>query len=406
MSNSSFSFGATNLNGNNLGTGTTIFKNVDPFNTLNFKTVSVVQNGALSLVNPTGDTIILSASTNTGSGEANTASNVGLGTGIFRTKVGDELRFRSIIGAGTLSIGIVDGGNTIQLSGSTTSTAAAGSSGEIQFNGGGTGSTLSSSQSLYYCSTTDSLLLGCGTSNGCFSFGMGVDVTSCGYNSFSQGRNSFASGYNAAAFGCATCSTGYNAFTTGYQNCAYANNSAIIGGCNNSICSGNQGAVIIGGFNIDLTGTQYVDTAVVENLAIINPPSAGGSNDVLTWESGSTGTGIIRKIPQASISDSRLKTNTIKITDAIERLKNLNVYEYEFNDKVQPKSLVGQRKYGLIAQEVESRLPLAVRDNLVFDGVTYKTVDYRELVPVLVQAVKELNNEIIALKAEIIELKK
>ena len=56
---------------------------------------------------------------------------------------------------------------------------------------------------------------------------------------------------------------------------------------------------------------------------------------------------------------------------------------------------------GVIAQEVETVLPEAVSEDK--DG--YKWVDYTKLVPLLIEAVKEQQAEIEALKTEMAELK-
>lgn len=302
MSNSSINIGSNRICGNNIGTGSTLYVCNNPFNTLNFKSISVAPNGGLS-INSTGDTIIFSANTNS-IGEANTGVNTGLGTGIFRSKVGDELRFRSLIGSGSVSISLIDSGSTLRISGSTNTTTAAGGEGQIQFNDGGTGSTLSASSDFVYSATTNSLTLGNGISSGCNSFAMGYVVSASGDFSFSQGINSEAIGCASTALGCCTYSIGNNSFTTGEYNSAcglnsfvqgcysttYANHSAILGGVNHSISVGNTGSTIIGGNNINLTGTDYVDTTAVANLAIIGEPTSGSSDQILIRN---TTTGII-----------------------------------------------------------------------------------------------------------------
>lgn len=77
--------------------------------------------------------------------------------------------------------------------------------------------------------------------------------------------------------------------------------STIIGGSNNYIASGNTGSTIIGGNNIILTGITYNNTVIVPNLAIWNTPQGSGNllgwNNItkrvyLTTSSGGTGGGI------------------------------------------------------------------------------------------------------------------
>lgn len=53
-----------------------------------------------------------------GGGEANTASNVGAGVGVFQSKVGVDLQFHSLVGIdGAVAIGITDVGDTIEIAG-------------------------------------------------------------------------------------------------------------------------------------------------------------------------------------------------------------------------------------------------------------------------------------------------
>ena len=99
-----------------------------------------------------------------------------------------------------------------------------------------------------------------------------------------------------------------------------------------------------------------------------------------------------------AISDERLKTCLTPIVDVLPAINGLNTYEYQFNDLVEPKTLVGQKRYGLLAQEVEEVFPLVINNNLEFDGVKYKTIEYRELVPILLQAIKELEARISVLE--------
>jgi hypothetical protein len=69
----------------------------------------------------------------------------------------------------------------------------------------------------------------------------------------------------------------------------------------------------------------------------------------------------------------------------------------EFKDKGFPE----ERHYGVVAQEVERVLPEVVKEGP--DGE--KSVSYTEIVPVLIEAIKEQQKEIERLKMEVTELK-
>jgi hypothetical protein len=93
----------------------------------------------------------------------------------------------------------------------------------------------------------------------------------------------------------------------------------------------------------------------------------------------------------SAYSDERLKTKLGPITDALDKVKSLNGFFYQpndtalalgFNDKI-------ERRVGVSAQEIQAVLPEAVhpapKDN------TYLTVQYEKIVPLLIEAIKELS---------------
>ena len=96
-----------------------------------------------------------------------------------------------------------------------------------------------------------------------------------------------------------------------------------------------------------------------------------------------------------TISDIRLKKDIAPIEDAVTKVQQLNgcTFTYLKDDR---------KSAGLIAQDVEKVLPSAViEDEAVFhgeEGETYKTVQYDQLIGLLVEAVKELKAEIEELK--------
>jgi len=98
-----------------LGTGEDIFKQKTGVN-LEFR--SIRGDGSTIAVSTIGDDIVISAPA---LGEDNTASNLPGGTGIFASKVGVDLQFKSLI-AGT-DITFVEGANTITINGSSSGEA-------------------------------------------------------------------------------------------------------------------------------------------------------------------------------------------------------------------------------------------------------------------------------------------
>jgi hypothetical protein len=87
-------------------------------------------------------------------------------------------------------------------------------------------------------------------------------------------------------------------------------------------------------------------------------------------------------------SDKRLKDNIQPIENALDKVNELGGYTFDWNEELQ-KARKGH-DIGVIAQEVQSVLPEVVveRDN------GYLGVDYQKLVPVLIEAIKELSAKV------------
>jgi hypothetical protein len=82
-------------------------------------------------------------------------------------------------------------------------------------------------------------------------------------------------------------------------------------------------------------------------------------------------------------SDLTLKKNLELITNPTDKLMQLNGYSYQWKSD-------DSHQYGVIAQEVEKILPYAVSTGN--DGI--KGVSYNQIIPVLIEAVKEQKKEL------------
>ena len=85
-------------------------------------------------------------------------------------------------------------------------------------------------------------------------------------------------------------------------------------------------------------------------------------------------------------SDKRLKDNINPIPNALDKVNSISGNTFTWNDN---SSHTGE-DVGVIAQEVESILPQVVKTR--DDG--YKAVQYEKLVPLLIEAIKDLNNKL------------
>ena len=107
----------------------------------------------------------------------------------------------------------------------------------------------------------------------------------------------------------------------------------------------------------------------------------------------------------AYYSDQRLKTDFLKFDNAIEKICSLTGGTFEWNKTAQDLNpevcIEGERHAGLIAQDVQKILPEAVTlapGNKPDGSTDYLTIKYEKLVPLLVEAIKELKGEIDELK--------
>ena len=106
----------------------------------------------------------------------------------------------------------------------------------------------------------------------------------------------------------------------------------------------------------------------------------------------------------AFASDNRLKTEITKIDNAIEKIDKISGVKFKWNQLA--KQLAGyntdETYIGVIAQELQEVLPEVVKiapfDNNGKDesisGEKYLTVQYEKIVPLLIEAIKELNKKI------------
>jgi hypothetical protein len=96
----------------------------------------------------------------------------------------------------------------------------------------------------------------------------------------------------------------------------------------------------------------------------------------------------------SSTSDARRKENLTRIHNPLSKVMSINGYTFDWIDKPNKK-----RDTGLIAQEVEKVLPEAVGTVWGDDGKEWKSIQYGNMVGLLVEAIKELKEEIEELKS-------
>ena len=120
-------------------------------------------------------------------------------------------------------------------------------------------------------------------------------------------------------------------------------------------------------------------------------------------------------------SDERFKENVQPFKNALSKIKLMNVHTFNFIQMEKEKQFVlpEGEQIGLIAQELEEILPELVSDNVhAYDKnegiegaekdvetIEYKGINYIGLIPVLIEAMKEQQEQIEELQQQIAELK-
>jgi len=285
------------------------------------------------IVNDEIDILISSSVSGGGSGEINTASNIGSGEGIFAQKFGVDLQFRSLTGSGSVSIisgsdtinisssysngsnigsgegvlanvssgsftfrsligsgsiSIISGSDYILISGST----VGGSTGTLDtaYDGGGSGNgrnisidagpismEVTSSVGLAFSGSTTAIAISSSFTTGITSPGTGSQSERFGANSLAGGNYSVAIGCNASSPGNSAIALGYNSIAGGEPPASKQNSIAI--GAN--ALAPNTSTVAIGAFS----------TASGSSVAVGYNARAFGTNTVVIGENSVSGPG-------------------------------------------------------------------------------------------------------------------
>jgi hypothetical protein len=160
----------------------------------------------------------------------------------------------------------------------------------------------------------------------------------------------------------------------------------------------------------------FVDGGSGINYGIFGNATGGSTNYAGYFSGNVTVTGTF-----TNPSDERFKENMQPFRNALSKIKLMNVHTFNFKQMEKEKQLVlpeGQQ-IGLIAQELEEILPELVVDNVHaydknegiegaekdMEKIEYKGINYIGLIPVLIEAMKEQQQQIEELKQQIAELK-
>jgi hypothetical protein len=118
--------------------------------------------------------------------------------------------------------------------------------------------------------------------------------------------------------------------------------------------------------------------------------------------------GSVRCIGLTNLSDHRLKQNIITLNSTLANLNKIKLYEYQFKQglDIHPKNedeinldkslgaknlgLDNKKHYGVMAHELEKIYP----DLVTEDENGYKSVNYIEIIPILIKSIQELDSKV------------
>jgi hypothetical protein len=157
-------------------------------------------------------------------------------------------------------------------------------------------------------------------------------------------------------------------------------------------------------------GSGSITISAPQDIATTSNPQFG-SLGIGTAASGTSGQIRATNEITAFFSDERLKENIETIEDALNKVMALRGVTYNSNQLAESFGYANKDKQvGVLAGDVQKVLPEAVKPapfdiirinentEISRSGENYKTVQYEKLVPLLIEAIKELNKEIKKLK--------
>jgi hypothetical protein len=141
------------------------------------------------------------------------------------------------------------------------------------------------------------------------------------------------------------------------------------------------------GFAVSHQGTKYVYLSV-SGVSYLT----GGGFSVGTTANPGTGAIYATGDITAFYSDDRLKTKLGNIDGALNKVLSLNGFYFEPNETAINLGYEVKKQVGVSAQEVQAVLPEVVVPAPI--DQEYMTVHYHKIVPLLIEAIKELNEKI------------
>jgi hypothetical protein len=147
------------------------------------------------------------------------------------------------------------------------------------------------------------------------------------------------------------------------------------------------------------TACQGNDARLTDSRQATNTNTQLASLGVGTAASGTAGEIRATNNITAYYSDDRLKTKLGNIENALDKVRSLSGFYYEANEVAQAFGYEVKREVGVSAQQVQAVQPEVVAPAPIDEN--YLTVRYERLVPLLIEAIKELDGELQSIKQQL-----
>ena len=216
-----------------------------------------------------------------------------------------------------------------------------------------------------------------------YSTAMGNTTTASGKSSTAMGINTISLGHYSTSMGNNTKANGENSTAMGYQSIASGKSSTAMG---NATTAKSYAEFVIGNYNTDYTATKTTTWNTNDRLFVVgNGANSGSKSDALVmFKNGNTTVSGTWDGTFNSPSDSRLKENIENLDLGMDVLNKIDTKQYTMK---KDEASIKRMRYGIIAQELKEVLPNLVYGKQTND--TYLSVNYTELIPIMINALKE-----------------
>lgn len=141
-----------------------------------------------------------------------------------------------------------------------------------------------------------------------------------------------------------------------------------------------------GGGNVPGEGTIWFSNSLGSPIGATQELNWDNVTSALNITGAVNVNGIVTANNFKALSDAVLKKNIEPLDDALNKLRKIDTFFYKWNDPYHCQ----ERQMGVIAQQLEN----IGLESLVDNTGEYKSVDYMQLIPLLIQSVKELDQKL------------